>query len=134
VENENPLKGGYHSLVGKFFNARKAMIFGNQNNNAMCECGNHRFNNLLHILNNCAYNMKWMTERHNAVQLRVTEAIMKYRRLIREEINENKTIMMMEDWFELNDISMDEYDRMRSDVSYLIQEEEERKRKLIIVE
>jgi hypothetical protein len=72
--------------------ARKAMIFKNQGIDTSCTCGNRRFCDLLHILNNCAYNMKEMTERHNMIQEVLVEAIRKHRKIPAEEILTNKGI------------------------------------------
>jgi hypothetical protein len=58
--------------------ARKAMIFKNEGIDRKCTCGNRRFCDLLHILNNCAYNMKEITERHNMIQEVIVEAIRKH--------------------------------------------------------
>jgi hypothetical protein len=72
--------------------ARKAMIFKNVGIDTKCTCGNRRFCHLLHILNNCAYNMKEMTERHNLIQEVLVEAIRKHRKVPTEEILTNKGI------------------------------------------
>jgi hypothetical protein len=72
--------------------ARKAMIFKNEGFDTRCSCGNHRFCDLLHILNNCPYNMKEMTQRHNMIQEVLVEAIRKHRKVQEDEILTNKTI------------------------------------------
>jgi hypothetical protein len=59
---------------------RKAAIFKNEGIDTRCTRGNRRFCDLLHILNNCAYNMKEMTERHNMIQEVLEEAIRKHRK------------------------------------------------------
>jgi hypothetical protein len=61
--------------------AKKVAIFKEQYSSACCGCNNKRFCNLLHILNNCNYNMEYMTYRHNAVQERLVEAITKHRKI-----------------------------------------------------
>jgi hypothetical protein len=48
--------------------ARKTMIFKENGPDTSCSCGNRRFRDLLHILNNCAYNLKEMTVRQNMIQ------------------------------------------------------------------
>jgi hypothetical protein len=109
--------------------ARKALIYGG-NFDPCCKCGNHRYADLLHIINNCAFNMEKMTKRHNMIQLRMVEAIVKYKKITREEIHENQSIKFEEE--ELKHIDMVNYSRLRPDLWYWIQEEE--KRKLIIIE
>jgi hypothetical protein len=46
---------------------RKAIIFKESGIDTKCSCGNRRFWDLLHILNNCAYNLKEMAMRHNLI-------------------------------------------------------------------
>jgi hypothetical protein len=48
--------------------ARKTIIFKEKGSSTSCTCGNKRFCNLLHILNNWTYNMKEMKTRHNTIQ------------------------------------------------------------------
>jgi hypothetical protein len=55
--------------------ARKAMIFKENGSATSCSCGNRRFCDLLHILNNSAYNLKEMTVRHNMIQEVFVDAI-----------------------------------------------------------
>jgi hypothetical protein len=114
--------------------ARKALIFGKENHNPICDCGNHRIGNLLHILNNCDFNLGWMTDRHNAVQQRVVEAIAKHRKVLKEKIRENVAIKMNEEWDEISGISMGVYQKLRPDIWYWLEDEERRERKLIIIE
>jgi hypothetical protein len=78
--------------------------------------------------------MKWMTDRHNAVQQRVVEAIIKHRKIMKEEIHENLTVRMKDEWQEINNISMKDYEKIRPDVWYWLADEERRERKLIIIE
>jgi hypothetical protein len=75
-----------------------------------------------------------MTDRHNAVQQRVVEAVIKHRRVSKDKINENMTIKMNKEWDEICGISMDEFQKMRPDVWYWLEDEERRERKLIIIE
>jgi hypothetical protein len=70
--------------------ARKAFIYKNQYDSPNCQCGNHRFCNLLHILNNCSFSGSLMTERHDAVQLRLVEAIKKCRNIQTDDIHNNE--------------------------------------------
>jgi hypothetical protein len=70
--------------------ARKAMIFKNEGFETRCTCENRRFCDLLQILNNCAYNLKEMTIRHNMIQETLVEAIRKHRKVTTEEILTNK--------------------------------------------
>jgi hypothetical protein len=72
--------------------ARKAMIFKENGPDTSCSCVNRRFCDLLHILNNCAYNLKEMTVRHNMIQEVLIEAIKKLRKINTEEILMNKEI------------------------------------------
>jgi hypothetical protein len=66
------------------------MIFKENGPDTSCSCGNRRFCDLLHILNNCAYNLKEMTVRHNMIQEVLVEAIKKHRKINTEEILTNK--------------------------------------------
>jgi hypothetical protein len=59
--------------------ARKAMVFKENGPDTSCSCGNRRFCDLLHILNNCASNLKKMIVRHNMIQEVLVEAIKKHR-------------------------------------------------------
>jgi hypothetical protein len=61
--------------------ARKAMIFKEKGPTTSCSCGNIRFCDLLHILNNCAYNLKEMTVRNNMIQEVLVDAIKKHRKI-----------------------------------------------------
>jgi hypothetical protein len=61
--------------------ARKAMIFKENGPETNCSCWNRRFCDLLHILNNCAYNLKEMTVRHNMIQEVLVDAIKKHRKI-----------------------------------------------------
>jgi hypothetical protein len=70
--------------------ARKAMIFKNDGPDTRCTCGNRRFCDLLHILNNCAYNMEKMTVRHNMIQEVLVEAVRKHRKISTEEMLTDK--------------------------------------------
>jgi hypothetical protein len=70
----------------------KAMIFKEKGPDTSCSCGNRRFCDLLHILNNCAYNLKEMAVRHNMIQEVLAEAIRKHRKAKTEEILTNKEI------------------------------------------
>jgi hypothetical protein len=54
--------------------------------------GTEDFCDLLHILNNCAYNLKEMTVRHNLIQKVLVEAIKKHMKVNTEEILTNKEI------------------------------------------
>jgi hypothetical protein len=72
--------------------ARKAMIFKENGPDTSCSCGNRRFCDLLHILNNYTYNLKKMTVRHNMIQEVLVHAIRKHRKINTEEILANKEI------------------------------------------
>jgi hypothetical protein len=68
------------------------MIFKENGPDTSCSCGNRRFCDLLDILNNCAYNLKEMTVRHNMIQEILGEAIKKHRKVNTKEILTNKEI------------------------------------------
>jgi hypothetical protein len=87
--------------------ARKAIALKNQFESANCGCGNQRFCNLLHILNNCGYSMSKMTERHNMVQRRLVEAVMKHRKIGENDIMQNKRISL-EKFESLRNIELNE--------------------------
>jgi hypothetical protein len=72
--------------------ARKAMTFKEDGPDTSCSCWNRRFCDLLYILNNCAYNLKEMTVRHNMIQEVLVEAIKNHRKISTEEILTNKEI------------------------------------------
>jgi hypothetical protein len=72
--------------------ARKTMIFKENETYTSCSNGNRRLCDLLHILNNCTYNLKEMTVRHNMMQEVLVEAIRKRRKINTEEILTNKEI------------------------------------------
>jgi uncharacterized protein with NRDE domain len=72
--------------------ARKALIFKENGPETSYSCGNRRFCDLLHILNNCTYNLKEMTVRHNMIQEVLVDAIRKPRKINIEEILMNKEI------------------------------------------
>jgi hypothetical protein len=63
-----------------------------------------------------------MMQRHNAIQLRVIEAIMNHREMNRAEINENKAITMKEGLGELKDISLEQFAKLRHDVWFWTRE------------
>jgi hypothetical protein len=75
-----------------------------------------------------------MTNRHNAVQQKVVEAIMKHRKVLKEGIKENMTIKMNKEWEEVKDIQLGIYQKLRPDVWYWLEDEERRERKLIVIE
>ncbi|GMO20772.1 MAG: hypothetical protein Ta2E_11960 [Mycoplasmoidaceae bacterium] len=93
--------------------AKKAVINGSTN--PYCNCGNERYCNTLHMLNNCQFNMKGMTERHNKVQNRVVDAIEKHSKVTRQEIEVNKSI-------QINGIDLEELSRLRPDIQYWTKE------------
>jgi hypothetical protein len=66
-----------------------------------------------------------MTKRHNAVQLKVVEAIVKYKKIDRNKICENNAIRLnSENWKKLEGIGIsDEFDKLRSDVWVWMDEE-----------
>jgi hypothetical protein len=70
--------------------ARKVMIFKENGPDTSCSCGNRRFCDLLYILNNCAYNLKEMTVRHNMIQEVLGEVIKKRKKLIRKKYSRTK--------------------------------------------
>jgi hypothetical protein len=72
--------------------ARKAATFKENEPATSCSCGSRKFCDLLHILNNCAYNLKEMTVRHNMIQEVLVDAIRKHRKISSEEILVNKEI------------------------------------------
>jgi hypothetical protein len=104
--------------------AKKMTIFKNQFSSANCGCGNKRFCNLLHILNNCNYNMGYMTDRHNPVQGRLVEAIMKHRNLQYDEIAQNKMIRF-NDFEELANVNLSTFSSLRPDVYFWSREDKE---------
>jgi hypothetical protein len=59
--------------------ARKATMLKEDGPPPSCTCGNKRFCHLLHILNNCIYNMKETTVRHNVIQGVLVDALKKNR-------------------------------------------------------
>jgi hypothetical protein len=71
---------------------RKAMIFKEKGSDTSCSCGNRRFCDLLHILNNCVYNLNETAVRHNMIQEVLVEAIKKHRKINTEEMLTNKEI------------------------------------------
>jgi hypothetical protein len=72
--------------------SRKVMLFEENGPDTSCSCGNRRFYDILHILNNCAYNLKEMTVRHKMIQEVLVGAIRKHRKINMEEILTNKEI------------------------------------------
>jgi hypothetical protein len=70
--------------------ARKAMIFKERGLDTNCSCGNRRFCDLLHILNNSAYNLKEMTSRPNMIQEVLVDAIKKHRKINTEKYSRTK--------------------------------------------
>jgi hypothetical protein len=68
------------------------MIFKENGPATSCSCGNKRFYDLLHILNNYAYNLKEMTVRHNMIQEVLGDAMRKHRKISTEEILVNQEI------------------------------------------
>ncbi|GMO18297.1 MAG: hypothetical protein Ta2E_09330 [Mycoplasmoidaceae bacterium] len=93
--------------------AKKAIM--NRNNNPYCNCQNHRYCNTLHILNNCMFNMKGMTERHDKVQNRMVEAIEKHRKVAKDEVKVNKAV-----W--IDGLDMEECTKMRPDIQFWTKE------------
>ncbi|GMO19738.1 MAG: hypothetical protein Ta2E_10790 [Mycoplasmoidaceae bacterium] len=89
--------------------AKKAIL--NNSINPYCNCGNGRYCNVLHILNNCNYYMKGMTERHDKIQNRLVEAIEKHKKIAKEEIKTNKTIS-------INGMNLEEFSKLRPDIHY----------------
>jgi hypothetical protein len=72
--------------------ARKATIFKKEGPSPSCMRVNKRLCDLLHILNNCAFNMKKMTVRYNMIQKILVNAVRKHRKLRADEIWANKEI------------------------------------------
>jgi hypothetical protein len=99
--------------------AIKAMIFKDSGIDTNCTCGNRRFCGHLHILNNCAYNMKEMITRHNTIQEVIVEAIRKHRKAPREEILTNKGINYGKFQNELGKPKLDENEeKQRPDIQF----------------
>jgi hypothetical protein len=95
------------------------MIFKNEGTDTRCTCGNRRFCDLLYILNNCAYNMKEMTERHNMIQEVLVEAIRKHRKIPTEENLTNKGISYGKFQKELGKPKYDEKEeKQRPDIQF----------------
>jgi hypothetical protein len=96
------------------------MIFKSEEFDTRCTCGNRVFCDLLHILNNCAYNLKAMTVRHNMIQETLVEAIRKHRKITIEEIITNKGINCGRFRNELGRPELEENDeKQRSDIQFL---------------
>jgi hypothetical protein len=102
--------------------ARKAVIWKNQE--AFCNCNNHRFCNLLHVLNNCDYNFERMTLRHNMAQNKVVEAVMKHRKLKDSDIKKNSQVNLTK-FDETKNISLGIYQRLRQDLWFLVKLEDD---------
>jgi hypothetical protein len=84
---------------------RKASIFGFEKHDPYCKCSNHKVCIILHILNDCSYNMVEMTRRHSMVQERLVEAIRRHRKLKNEDFRNSQTTSL--DKFEsLSDIDL----------------------------
>jgi hypothetical protein len=99
--------------------ARKAMIFKDYGIDTKCTCGNRRFCDLLHILNNCAYNLKEMTMRHNMIQEVLVEAIIKHTKISTDETLTNKGINYGKFQKELGKRKLDENEeKQRPDIQF----------------
>jgi hypothetical protein len=106
--------------------ARKAIIF-KEMDRILTACGNRRFCDLLHILNNCAYNLKEMTVRHNMIQEVLVEAIKKHRKISTKEILTNKGINYGKFQGELGKPVLDENEeKQRPDIQFLADVSKER--------
>lgn len=78
-------------------------------------CDNRRLCSLFHILNNCMYNMKEMTGRHNAGQYRAIVTIKKYKHSKQDDRLSNLTIRLNK-FEELKYVLWDEYMHLRLNI------------------
>jgi hypothetical protein len=119
--------------------ARKAMIFKDSGIDTKCTCGNRKFCDLLHILNNCGYNLKEMTVRHNMIQEVLVEAIRKHRKVSIEEILTKEGINHGKFQKELGKPKLDENEeKQRPDIQFWAdvsnEDDNYETRKLFIIE
>jgi hypothetical protein len=105
--------------------ARKAMMLKEDGPTRGCICGNKRFCHLFHILNNCIYNMKEMTVRHNMIQGVLVDVLKKNRKLGADDIWTNKEIYFGKFKKEVGEQTLGEEARQRPYIQFWVNASEE---------